>query len=164
MKIQWCDGPLDHWTRTTVVEICPRTEMSVRGNKTCYDLTRETGPVNVVVRQAANQSGHETTESQPGQSGDIKAWELQRWSSFSETLDNVMLPVAPLPQIYWITIWISVEVSKKQYLTFVWGEGVSWQMLTFADEVVPSTLADRTIMSTALNIIVRFSFSGDGAF
>ena len=146
------------------MEIFLRTELSVHGNKTCYDLTRETGPVNVVVvRQAANQSGHETTESQPGQSGDIKAWELQRWSNFSETLDNVMLPVAPLPQIYWITIWISVEVSKKQYLTFVWGEGVSWQMLTFADEVVPSTLADRMIMSTALITIVRFSFSGDGA-
>ena len=74
-----------------------------------------------------------------------------------------MLPVAPLPQIYWITIWISVEVSKKQYLTFVWGEGVSWQMLTFADEVGPCTLADRIIMSTALKTIVRFSVSGDGA-
>ena len=36
-------------------------------------------------------------------------------------------------------------------------------MLTFADEVVPSTLADRMIMSTALKTIVRFRFSGDGA-
>ena len=35
-----------------------------------------------------------------------------------------MLPVAPLPQIYWITIWISVEVSKKQYLNFYGGRGV----------------------------------------
>lgn len=64
---------------------------------------------------------------------------LRRRNHIGETLNVVMLRVAPLPQIYWLTIWISVEVSKRGYFQHMSAleEGMegSLQMLTFADEV-----------------------------